>query len=599
MPATTVSRPSDRAWWKSSTVYQVYPPSFADDGAHGHGTLKGLLARVPYLKSLGVDIIWLSPIYPSPQADMGYDISNYRDIDPRYGTLADYDDIVKAAKERGMKVVMDLVVNHTSEQHEWFKESKKSTTNPKRDYYIWRKPKLTASGERRPPNNWKSVFGGGSAWEYDETTGEYYLHLFLKEQPDLNWENDKVRQEVWDIMRYWLEKGSDGFRMDVINFISKVPGLPDAPIKAEGREFQHFGDLSTNGPKMHEWMKEMNREVLSHYDCFAVGEAPGDGPIEDYAPYSVPENKELQMIFHFHHFSFDMKFGGLGRDSNPNWKLSDMKKIFNHWQVGMEKAGGWNSNYLENHDQPRMITRVASDHPEDRVKSGKLVSMFHCSLTGTLFIYQGEEIGMSNVPRDWSEKEYKDIESIQNLQGERAHRRKVQGKEDVDVSDVLESMRLTARDNGRTPMQWDDTENAGFTKGVPWMRVHDDYREGWNAAAQVKDEDSVWSFWQKMLGLRKRYESLVYGEFIPLDEGNEETYAYIRDDPTISQKLLVVLNFARGNGRGNASTFIVPETVDISRTQLLISNGQEKEGSKIPSSREIALTPWEGRIYLL
>jgi len=340
----------------------------------------------------------------------------------------------------------------------------------------------------------------------------------------------------------------------------------------------------------------MNREVLAHYDMFAVGECPGGESVDKFSPYSIPANKELQMVFHFHHQGFDRAAGGFGRSGNRNWKLSDFKKVFNTWQVDMEKQGGWNSNYLENHDQPRTISRIASDHPDDRAKSGKLLAMFHCSLTGTLFVYQGEEMGLCNVPRDWTEEEYKDIETIQHFEGERAHRRKLTGEKDPDVSDVLVDLRETARDNGRTPIQWDDSENAGFSKGKPWMRIHDDYKQ-WNIAAQRKDPNSVWSFWQKMLSLRKEYEALVYGVFIPLDESNESIYAYIRDDPTVAQRLLVVLNMARGSGRGEASTFAVPKDLDGSKAKLIISNGNESEGSGFGS--EIKLEAWEGRIYLL
>ncbi|CAD6587105.1 MAG: hypothetical protein TREMPRED_004662 [Tremellales sp. Tagirdzhanova-0007] len=532
----------------------------------------------------------------SPQADMGYDISDYRNVDPRYGTLEDWEKVLEAVHERGMKLVMDLVVNHSSEEHAWFKESRSSLSNPKRDWYIWRPAKYNDKGERVPPNNWKSVFGQDSAWEWEPTTEQYYLHLFLKEQPDLNWENEELRKEVYEMMHWWFKKGIDGFRMDVINFISKAEGLPDAPVTDPNRSYQGFGGQSCNRKEVHGFMKEMNKEVLSDYDCFAVGETPGNGPVSEYAPYSVPSNRELQMIFHFHHQSFDRAGGGLHRVHNPDWKLSDMKKTFTTWQVEMEQAGGWNSNYVENHDQPRTVSRMASDHPADRAKSAKLLSMFHCALGGTIFIYQGQEIGTCNVPREWSEEEYKDVETIQHIQGERDHRRKMTSGKNPDVSDLLKGMRETARDNARTPIQWDSSENAGFTKGTPWMRVHDDYAQGWNVAAQVDDPDSVWSFWQHMLKLRKQYEALIYGKFLPLDEANEETYGWIRDDPTIDQRLLVILNFARGDGRGARSTF-TPTNIDTKRAKLIVTNGPAKIDSGIDG--DIKLEPWEGRIYLL
>lgn len=594
--APIVTKPSDRAWWKSATVYQIYPASFCDHDSNGWGTLPGILSKIPYLHSLGVDIVWLSPLYTSPQADMGYDISDYRNVDPRYGTLEDWENILEAVHERGMKLVMDLVVNHSSEEHPWFKESRSSLKNPKRDWYIWRPAKYNDKGERIPPNNWRSVFGQGSAWEWDPQTEQYFLHLFLKEQPDLNWENDELRKEVYDLMHWWLKKGIDGFRMDVINFIAKAPGLPDAPVIEPDRPYQPFGPMSINRPEVHGFMKEMNKEVLSHYDCFAVGECPGFAEVAEYAPYSIPENKELQMIFHFHHQSFDRAGGGLERMHDPEWKLSALKKVFNTWQVEMEEAGGWNSNYVENHDQPRILSRMASDHPDDRGKSAKLTAMFHAALTGTLFMYQGQEMGLCNVPREWGEEEYKDIETIQFLQGERDHKRKNTGERDPDISGVLKGIRQTARDNARTPMQWDSSKHAGFTKGTPWMRIHDDYTDGWNVAAQMADPGSVWSFWQRLLKLRQEYEALIYGKFIPLDERNEEIYAWIRDDPTTDQKLLVVLNFARGGGRGKASTFI-PTDMNTKGAKLLITNGSAKLGSGIDG--DIALQPWEGRIYVL
>ncbi|ORX36066.1 putative hydrolase [Kockovaella imperatae] len=595
--APKVEKPSDRAWWKSATVYQVYPASFCDHGSSGFGTIKGITSKVPYLKDLGVDILWLSPIYQSPLADMGYDISDYQALDKRYGTLDDWKELRDELHKRGMKLVMDLVVNHTSDEHAWFKESKSSIDNSKRDWYIWQPSKVNEKGEKKPPNNWKSIFGAGPAWEYDETTDQWYCHTFLKEQPDLNWENPTVRKAIWDMMHWWMKQGCDGFRMDVINFTSKAPGFPDAPIVDPSREYQPFGNLSINRPRVHDFLKEMYKEVLEQYDLFCVGECPGDEPVSAFAPYSIPSNKELQMVFHFHHQGFDRGRGGFGRTANFDWKLSDFKKVFNHWQVEMEKEGGWNSNYLENHDQPRTISRIASDHPEDRAKSAKLLSMFHCSLGGTIFIYQGQEWGLCNVPRSWGEEEYKDIETIQEIEGERQHRKKATGEANPDVSDVLKYMRQTARDNGRTPMQWDDSDNAGFSKGTPWMRVHDDYKE-WNVSAQSKDDASVLAFWKKMLRIRKQYEALIYGIFVPIDEDNESTYAYVRDDKTKNEKLLVILNMARGTGRGEKSTFNIPKDIDVSKAKLLISNGSEAEGSSLASD-VLDLEPFEGRIYLL
>ncbi|ORY35315.1 putative hydrolase [Naematelia encephala] len=594
-----LSESADPAWWKEATVYQVYPASFADHAANGHGTLKGILHRVPYLKELGVDIVWLSPCYESPQADMGYDISNYQKIDPQYGTLQDWDDIRDACHERGMKLVMDLVVNHTSDQHEWFKQSRSSRSNPKRDWYIWHTGKINENGERIPPNNWKSSFGAGSAWEWDEITQEFYLHLFLKEQPDLNWENEEVREAVYGMMKWWLERGTDGFRMDVINYISKAAGFPDAPITVPGRLYQSFGSLSVNRPKVHDFLKEMNRRVISPYDCFCVGECPGTEAPDLFASYSKPANKELQMVFHFHHQGFDRISRSWGRSWNPDWSLSKMKKIFNTWNVEIPKEGGWNSNYIENHDQSRIISRLASDHPSNRSKSAKLCCMFHATLTGTIFVYQGQEIGMVNVPVDWDEREYKDIEAVQNLQGEREYLESqggVMGKN--AIKGVLKSLRMTARDNARTPMQWDDKLNAGFSQATPWMRVHDDFKT-WNVKTQMADPNSPWTFWKRMLEIRKHHPAMVYGEFIPLDPESEKNYSYIRYHSETNQRILVVLNFAKGtDGLGEDITFDpVTVGVDMTSAKLLISNGEEKEGSGVQGT--MTLSSWEGRVYLL
>ncbi|RSH95501.1 hypothetical protein EHS25_000593 [Saitozyma podzolica] len=547
--------------------------SFADHAANGHGTLRGVVERVPYLKELGVDMIWLSPCYESPQADMGYDISNYQKIDPRYGTLQDWDDLRDACHERGMKLVMDLVVNHTSDQHDWFKQSRSSKSLPKRDWYIWHPGHTDTQGVRSPPNNWKSSFGAGSAWEWDETTSEYYLHLYLKEQPDLNWENVELREAVYAMMRWWLDRGADGFRMDVINYISKAPGLPDAPITVPGRQFQSFGDLSVNRPRVHDFLKEMHREVLSHYDCFAVGECPGTQGPESFAIYSKPENEELQMVFHFHHQGFDRTSRPWGRSWNPDWKLSGMKAIFNEWNVDMPKFGGWNSNYLENHDQSRIITRLASDHPSNRSKSGKLCCMLHTTLTGTLFIYQGQEIGMVNIPSEWGRRRERVYLEKQGVTGDEA------------MKDVLKSLRMTARDNGRTPMQWDDTPNAGFSKATPGCEFTTTTRPG--------------TFWKKMLEVRKANPAIIYGDFISLDPESEESYAYIRQHPTTNQRILVVLNFAKGDdGMGREITFDPGALgVDVSAARLVISNGDEKEGSGV--SGVMRLGRWEGRVYLL
>ncbi|CCO34855.1 hypothetical protein BN14_08964 [Rhizoctonia solani AG-1 IB] len=421
-----MSKPLSPEAFKSYCVYQIYPSSFADANGDGIGDLAGIESKLEYIKRLGADVVWLSPIYRSPQKDMGYDISDYQDIDPRYGTLEDWDSLLKKTHELGMRLVMDLVVNHTSDQHEWFKESRSSKSNPKRDWYIWRPPKFDAEGNRKPPNNWASLFGG-SAWEWDETTQEYYLHLFVVEQPDLNWENPEVRQAIWKLMRWWMERGCDGFRMDVINMISKVPGLPDGPVTQPDRDYQPGYQYYCNGPRVHEYLQEMYREVLSRYpNYFTVGESPLTHDPRDLLPYVLPERKELQMMFQFELADIDGTHNPL-IPRNPS--LLDIKSVINKWQAFMFNHGGWNSLYMENHDQARSVSRllgfgVSTDkktfnfdlYDEDLKKfwnvGAKLLAILHTTQGGTVFIYQGEEIGATNVPRGWSLEEYKDVATI-------------------------------------------------------------------------------------------------------------------------------------------------------------------------------------------
>ncbi|RSH78836.1 uncharacterized protein EHS24_001757 [Apiotrichum porosum] len=592
---------SQRRWWKESTVYQIYPASFNDHADSGHGTLPGIIERVPYLQELGVDIIWLSPIYESPQADMGYDISDYQKIDPRYGTLEDWDNLRDACHERGMKLVMDLVVNHSSNEHAWFKESRSSKTNPKRDWYYWRKGSINEKGERVPPNNWEAMWGG-STWEYDEESDEYYLHLFAKQQPDLNWLNPEVREAVYKMMRWWLDRGADGFRMDVINFIDKAPGFPDAPTTNPYTVYQPFGPLSVGRPGVHTHLKEMHEKVLKDYDCFCVGECPGGDDPEAFAQYSKPENNELQMVFNFHHLGFDRaRTSTIGRGWNPDWKLSDFKQVVNTWHVDLPKEGGWMSNYVDNHDQPRLLSRIGSDHPDHRARSAQAVAVFHTTLTGTIFVFQGQENGQINMPHSWGEEEYKDIESVEIFEGER-ERLKREGATQAEIDErikwVLGNLRETARDNGRTPMQWDSSEHAGFSKGQPWMRVHDDYKQ-WNVKSQENDKQSVWSFWQAMLALRKKHLAIIYGKFIPLDESSEENYTYIREDEDTGEKLLVVLNLARGPDRTGLpiKVDLASMGVDTSNAQLIIANDGAEVGSGI--SGPLDLDNWGARVYLL
>ncbi|KAL7799130.1 family 13 glycoside hydrolase [Trichoderma ceciliae] len=518
-----------RTWWKESSVYQVYPASFQDTTGSGTGDLKGIISRVDHLKDLGVDIVWLSPIFASPQKDMGYDISDYRTIDPIYGDISDVDTLRDKLHERGMKLVLDLVVNHTSDQHEWFKESRKSKDNPFRDWYIWRPPKYDAQGRRQPPNNWESHFQG-SAWEYDEVTDEYYLRLFCREQPDLNWENPAVRGAVHEIMRFWLDRGADGFRMDVINFISKDQRFPDSNTTVcRGHEYYACG------PRCHEYLKELGA-ILKEYDAFNVGEMPCVTDQNEIIKAVGADRGELSMIFHFEHM--DLDYGPKGKFSPGTWNLAKLKSVVNKWQKFMYDNNGWNALYLENHDQPRAISRFAYDDPQHRGASAKLIAVFHVFQAGTPFIYQGQEIGMTNVPKDWPIEEYKDIDCVNhwNLYKDIADEKT---KQLVKVEYQKKS-----RDNARTPMQWDSSSQAGFTtSSSPWMRVNDNYKEV-NAASQTGSPQSVYHTYRQVLQIRKEHKDIfVYGDFELIDEPNESIFAYKRK-ATNGESALIVCNFS-------------------------------------------------------
>ena len=516
-----------KKWWQSSVVYQIYPRSFQDSNGDGIGDIPGITQRLPYIADLGADVIWLSPVYASPNDDNGYDISNYQEIMTEFGTMEDFDEMLSTAHELGLKIVMDLVVNHTSDEHRWFRESKSSKDSPYRDYYIWRDPKPGMKGGEpgAEPNNWGSCFGG-SAWEYDETTGQYYLHLFSKRQPDLNWDNPKVRDEVFSMMTWWLEKGVNGFRMDVISLISKPEGLPDGIPTATG--FASFADCAT-GPHLHEYLREMNRRVLSKFDTITVGECPGV-PMEEARNYASLDGSELNMIFQFDHMSteYDPK---TGRYSLSSIKLPPLKAAINKWETGLE-GYAWNSLYWDNHDQPRAVSRFGNDSPEYREISAKMLGTCLHLMKGTPYVYQGEELGMTNCP--WNSlDEINDIESANNLRQNIARGL-------VKEEDALEIMRRQSRDNARTPVQWDDSENAGFTTGTPWLRVNPDYVSV-NAKDQVNREDSVYRYYSRLIRLRKESELIVHGDFELLCPESEEIFAYIRT--LKNTKLIVVCNF--------------------------------------------------------
>ncbi|GGM38792.1 alpha-glucosidase [Paraliobacillus quinghaiensis] len=554
-----------RKWWKESVVYQVYPRSFKDSNGDGIGDIKGITSKIDYLKELGIDVIWLSPVYKSPNDDNGYDISDYQAIMDEFGTMEDLEELLDELHKRGMKLMMDLVVNHSSDEHNWFVESKKSKDNPYRDYYIW-KP-----GENgQEPNNWTSFFGG-SAWQYDETTDEYFLHLFSKKQPDLNWENPKLRKEIYDMMTWWLEKGIDGFRMDVINLISKADGLPSAP---GGKRYDWGGEFFMNGPRVHEYLQEMNREVLSKYDMITVGECPG-ASTDDAIKYANNEDTELNMIFTFEHMDIDSGPGGKW-DLKP-WKLKDLKEVMTKWQKDLE-GKGWNSLYLNNHDQPRMVSRFGNDE-EYHDQSAKMLATFLHMMQGTPYIYQGEELGMTNVRFD-SVEEYNDIE-IKNMYREKV----IEGKEDHQK--VMEAIYEKGRDNARTPVQWDDSENAGFTSGKPWLNVNPNYKVI-NAKNALENKDSIFYYYQKLIQLRKEYDIIVYGTYDLIMEDDDKIYAYTR---TLGEeKLLVICNFS-----SETADFVLPEHINYQSANLLISN-YEQNSEDISL---IALKPYESRVYLL
>jgi oligo-1,6-glucosidase len=560
-----------KAWWKESVVYQIYPRSFLDSNGDGIGDLRGILQKLDYLQGLGVDVVWLCPVYKSPNDDNGYDISDYRDVMDEFGTLADWDELLAGMHRRGLKLVMDLVVNHTSDEHPWFIEARKSIDNPYRDYYIWRPPR-----EGAEPNNWVSIFGG-SAWQYDELTGEYYLHLFSRKQPDLNWENSRVRAEVFDMMRWWLERGIDGFRMDVINMISKVPGLPDAPVVTADR-YQPAGRYYINGPRLLEFLDEMKREVLSRYDILTVGETPHIGPARALTLVDQ-EHGALNMVFQFEHMHLDIDpQDATARRSYRPWNLLELKKVITRWQKDLEKRG-WNSNYLTNHDQPRAVSRFGDDK-DYRVESAKLLATFTFLLQGTPYIYQGEEIGMTNVAFE-SIEDYRDIATL-NI-----YREVVDGL-GIDPKVVMPIVHLKSRDNARTPMQWDDTLQAGFTRGEPWIKVNPNYKQI-NVRQALADPGSIYYYYQQLIRLRRKHPVIVYGAYDLLLEDHPQIFAFTRTLEV--ETLLVILNFSK-----NTPILELPAGLPNSGKELLISNYPVDPVHEI---QKLELRPYEARVYRL
>lgn len=510
-----------RDWWRTSTVYQVYPKSFKDTTGSGTGDIRGVTEKLDYIKGLGIDIVWLQPVYVSPQNDNGYDVADYYNIDPAFGTMEDFDELVRELKRRDMHLMIDIVVNHSSTEHRWFKEAKSSRNNPYRDYYIWRDP----AADGGPPNNWQSKFGG-SAWQYDEGTGQYFLTLFDKTQADLNWENDKVRQEVVDLLTFWAKKGVSGFRMDVINLISKEQSFPmdDGSVPpGDGRRFY------TDGPRVHEYVKELNAKVFAPYNLVTVGEMSST-TMEHCIRYSNPDEHEFSMTFNFHHLKVDYPNG-------QKWELKpydfeELKQLLSDWQVGMQQGGGWNALFWNNHDQPRALTRFTDDG-EYREESAKLLATTLHGLQGTPYVYQGEEIGMPD-PK-WNDiSEFRDIESL-NMYEILMQR----GKTPDEAAHIV---RVRSRDNSRLPMLWDDSDQAGFTTGTPWIKIDERYPLI-NAKSQVEDPESIYHHYRRLIELRKKLPVLTDGMYERLDEGHPRVYAYARKNA--EQILVVISNFSR------------------------------------------------------
>lgn len=555
----------EKAWWKESVVYQIYPRSFCDSNGDGIGDLNGITEKLEYIKELGADVIWLSPVYKSPNADNGYDISDYCDIMEEFGTMQDYDRMLARAHELGLKVMMDLVVNHTSDQHPWFMESRKSKENPYRDYYIWREGK-----EGREPNNWGACFGG-SAWKYDKQTQMYYLHLFTENQPDLNWDNCDVRKAVFDMMTWWCEKGIDGFRMDVIDKISKTPEMPDGEVDASG--YGSADPYTANGPHIHEYLQEMNEKVLSRYDLMTVGECSAV-TVEEAKKYASSEGNELNMVFQFEHMGLDD--GVYGKWSDRKIKLTELKQVMSRWQTGLE-GEAWNSLYWCNHDQPRIVSRFGNDSPRYREVSAKMLGTCLHMMQGTPYVYQGEELGMTNYPFT-STEEFRDIESIHAYEDYTA-------KGELSPEEVFAYVAYKSRDNSRTPMQWDDSENAGFTTGTPWINVNPNYREI-HAKEEMGRADSVFRYYQKLIALRKQYEIVVYGSYQLLLPESEEIYAYTRS--LNDQILLVVCNFT-----DKETDYTFPEELSERKGQVLLSNYEFGESGEYRKLR-----PYEAFVVL-
>ena len=583
-----------RQWWKEAVVYQVYPRSFNDANGDGIGDLKGIIEKLPYLAKLGINVIWLSPVFDSPNVDNGYDISDYFAIMSDFGTMEDFDEMLETAHKHGIKILMDLVANHTSDEHPWFKESRSSKDNPYRDYYIWKDPKgFDEDGNPIPPNNWASEFGG-PAWEWDEATGQFYLHIFFKEQPDLNWENEKVRENLYSMVRWWLDKGVDGFRLDAINIISKPEGFPDDPSTDFEKHTSSIPFVISNGTMVHPWMKELTRETFSRYDVMTVGETSATSP-EDAKLWAGYHTGELNMIFHFDHMGVDNDPNGSlgGKWSYAPYKLTELKRILNDWQTTLE-GNAWGSLYWNNHDQPRVVSRFGNDSDEFRTLSAKQLATTLHFMQGTPYIYQGEEIGMTNVKFD-SIEDYRDGDSIRFYEDMHVDHKRLSHEE------AMQAIYIKGRDNARTPVQWDASANGGFSpEGVtPWIAVNPNY-PAINAEAVLADEDSIFYHYQQLVALRrgKLKDLMVYASFAPVDSvqvphnEDEAVYAYTRtggvDGSPANESLLVVSNFTAEEQERDFA--VLSEAREAgARVELVSSNYKDDAGS--------TLRPYEAKVY--
>ena len=583
-----------RQWWKEAVVYQVYPRSFNDANGDGIGDLKGITEKLPYLAKLGINVIWLSPVFDSPNVDNGYDISDYFAIMSDFGTMEDFDEMLETAHKHGIKILMDLVANHTSDQHPWFKESRSSKDNPYRDYYIWKDPKgFDEDGNPIPPNNWASEFGG-PAWEWDEATGQFYLHIFFKEQPDLNWENEKVREDLYSMVRWWLDKGVDGFRLDAINIISKPEGFPDDPSTDFEKHTSSIPFVISNGTMVHPWMKELTRETFSRYDVMTVGETSATSP-QDAKLWAGYHTGELNMIFHFDHMGVDNDPNGKlgGKWSYAPYKLTELKRILNDWQTTLE-GNAWGSLYWNNHDQPRVVSRFGNDSDEFRTLSAKQLATTLHFMQGTPYIYQGEELGMTNVKFD-SIEDYRDGDSIRFYEDMHVDHKRLSHEE------AMQAIYIKGRDNARTPVQWDASANGGFSpEGVtPWIAVNPNY-PSINAEAVLADEDSIFYHYQQLVALRrgKLKDLMVYAAFAPVDSvqvphnEDEAVYAYTRtggaDGSPANESLLVVSNFTAEEQERDFA--VLSEAREAgARVELVSSNYKDDAGS--------TLRPYEAKVY--